>query len=79
MVERAKTMATMTCPLGHTDDVNNFHRPTGNATMGGHIFINSILICPECRVLFRRKSISEQATEVRMAMARVNESAYDGT
>jgi hypothetical protein len=70
-------MTTMTCPLGHTDDISAFHRPTGNVTGGAPVFINSILICPECKVLFRRKSVSEEAMMIRMSLSKHYEPESD--
>jgi hypothetical protein len=72
-------MPTLTCPLGHTDDIHTFHRPAGNITGGGPVFLNSVFICPECRVLFRRKSISEEAMQIRMSMTRIHDPEPDGT
>ena len=70
-------MTKMTCPLGHTDDATNFHRPGTDAMGRGIALVNSIVICPECRVLFRRRSISEQAAYDRMTANQANEPAFD--
>jgi len=72
-------MPTLTCPLGHTDDIATFRRPAANLTGGGPVYLNSVFICPECKVLFRRKSITEEAMQVRIAMSRAPDPESDGT
>jgi hypothetical protein len=79
LIERAQIMTTLTCPLGHTDDINTFRRPASNVTGGSPVYLNSVFICPECRVLFRRKSITEEAMQVRKTINRAYNTESDGT
>ena len=71
-------MTKMTCPLGHTDDAVNFHRPGTDVMGAGVSLVNSVVVCPECRVLFRRRSLNEQAAYDRMAADPVHGSGSDG-
>jgi len=64
-IKGEQIMATLTCPLGHTEDAKYFHKPVMSAMGGDAVFLRSVVVCPKCKVLFRR-SLSEQATEDRL-------------
>ena len=47
-------MVTLMCPLGHTEDAKYFHKPVMSAMGGDAVFLRSVVVCPKCKVLFRR-------------------------
>jgi hypothetical protein len=50
-------MVTLSCPLGHTEDARYFHKPVMSAMGGDSVFLRSVVVCPKCKVLFRRSLV----------------------